>query len=79
MTCAHVVVGDNFTCNINGRKYKVTGNSSILDCNSKNLILCKKCGVQYVGKTSQILCCRVNNHRARVKQLFNLQVEKSFL
>ena len=38
MTCAHVVVGDNFTCNINGRKYKVTGSSSILDCNSRNVI-----------------------------------------
>ena len=31
MTCAHVVVEDNFTSNINGRKYKVTGCSSILD------------------------------------------------
>ena len=30
MTCAHVVVRDNFTCNINGRKYNVTGSSSIL-------------------------------------------------
>ena len=55
MTCMHVVVGDNFTCNINGRKYKVTESSSILDCNVVYLISCKKCSVQCVGETSQVL------------------------
>ena len=48
---------------IDGRKYKVTGSSSILDCNRWNiiyLISCKKCGVQYVGKTSQVLRSRMN-------------------
>jgi hypothetical protein len=30
MTCAHMVVGDTFVCNVSGRKYDVNGNSSIL-------------------------------------------------
>ena len=50
MTCAHMVVGDSFINNVNGRKYFV---GCELDCSSKNviyLISCTKCGVQYVGK-----------------------------
>ena len=43
MTCTHVVVGDNFTCNFNGRKYKVTGSNSILDCNNRNVIYLISC------------------------------------
>ena len=50
--CTHIVIGSTFRSNINGRVY------SILDCSSKNviyLISCGKCGIQYVGKTSQKL------------------------
>ena len=70
MTCTHMVVGDTFVNNVNGRTYYVIGKSSVVDCSSKNvvyLISCNKCGVKYVGKTSQTLRSRLNNHRNRIK------------
>ena len=42
------------------------------------LISCKKCGVQYVGETSQTLRCRFNNHRNRLKQLCGLYLYHHF-
>ena len=69
-TCVHIVVSDTFTSNVSGRVYNVTGNNSFLDRANSNviyLISCKKCRVQYVGKTSQTLRSRLNNHRNRLK------------
>ena len=45
-----------------------------MDCSSINviyLITCTKCGIQYIGKTSQTLRSRMNNHCNRLKQLAN--------
>lgn len=75
LTCVHMVVGETFMNNVNGRIYHIKCNSSILDCSSSNviyLISCAKCGVQYIGKTSQTLRSRLNNHRNRLKQLCDL-------
>ena len=36
------------------------------------------CGVQYVGKTSQTLRSRMNNHRNRLKQLCDLYLYNHF-
>ena len=36
------------------------------------LISCKKCGIQYVGETSQTFRCRFSNQRKRLKQLCGL-------
>ena len=52
-----------------------------MDCGSRNviyLITCAKCGIQYVGKTSQTLRCRVNNHHNRLKQLCDLYLYNHF-
>ena len=42
------------------------------------LISCGKCGLQYVGKTSQTLRSRLNNHRNRLKQLCDLYLYNHF-
>ena len=42
------------------------------------LILCRKCGVQYVGETSQKLRSRFNNHRSRLRSLSNLYLYNHF-
>ena len=52
-----------------------------MDCSSKNviyLIPCRQCGIQYVGKTSQTLRSRMNNHRNRLKQLGNFYLHNHF-
>ena len=59
-----MVVGDTIVNNVNGRTYYVIGKSSVLDCSSKNvvyLISSNKCGVHYVGKTSQTLRSRLQS------------------
>ena len=42
------------------------------------LITCKKCGIQYVGETSQKLRNRLNNHRSSLKRLTNLYIHHHF-
>ena len=81
MTCTHIMTGSTFVSNISGRKYDVSCRDSILNCSSKNviyLISCRECGVQYIGKTSQMLRNRLNNHRNRIKQLYNLFLYNHF-
>ena len=66
-TCNSIVVGDNFTSNLTGKKYKVVSPNDDMDCGTRNviyLINCSRCGVQYIGKTCQTLRCRFNNHRS---------------
>lgn len=52
-----------------------------MDCSTKNviyLISCKKCGVQYIGKTSETLRSRFNNYRARLKQMCDIFLYNHF-
>ena len=52
-----------------------------MDCATENvvyLISCRKCGVQYVGETSQKLRSRFNNHRSRLRSLSNLYLYNHF-
>ena len=80
-TCDHLVVGDTFTSNVTKRVYSVVSPSSIVNCSTRNvvyLISCRKCGVQYVGETSQTLRSRFNNHRNRLKQLCGLHLYHHF-
>ena len=54
---------------------------STMNCATENvvyLISCRKCGVQYVGETSQKLRSRFNNHRSRLKCMTNLYLYKHF-
>ena len=65
-TCKHIVEGDSFCSNTTGRKYNIKSREDVITCATKNviyLISCKKCGIQYVGETSQALRNRMNNHR----------------
>ena len=79
--CNHLVEGNTFTSNVTGRTYDVSSPGMCMNCGTKSviyLISCKKCGVQYVGETSQTLKCRFNNHRNRLKQLCGFIFVPSF-
>ena len=79
-TCVHMIQGDSFISNTTNNKYNIVSPVD-MDCGSKNviyLITCAKCGIQYVGKTSQTLRCRVNNHRNRLKQVCDLYLYNHF-
>ena len=55
-TCKHLLVGNSFASNMSGKSY-ISPRGSI-SCGTKNVIYvisCRKCGVQYVGETSQTL------------------------
>jgi len=71
-TCFHLVECSTFTSNVTGKTYNVRSQGMCMDCSTKNviyLISCRKCGMQYVGETSQALRSRFNNHRNRLKRL----------
>ena len=42
------------------------------------LISCQKCGIQYVGETSQALRSRMNNHRQRLNKMCDLFLYQHF-
>ena len=65
----------SFSSNVSGRHYNVIGNQPTMTCDTDNviyLISCGRCGIQYVGETSQILRKRMNNHRNRLKNTSDL-------
>ena len=81
MTCDHLVEGNSFTSNVTNRVYNVVSPSTKVSCSTRNviyLISCRKCGVQYVGETSQTLRSRFNNHRNRLKRLCGLYLYHHF-
>ena len=56
----------SFSSSLTGCKYQVVCDSH-MSCDSRHvvyLISCRQCGFQYVGETSQLLRCRINQHRA---------------
>ena len=80
-TCKHIVEGDSFCSNTTGKKYNVISREDAMTCATKNviyLISCKKCGIQYVGETSQALRNRMNNHRQKLKQMCDLFLYQHF-
>ena len=82
MTC-----NDKASCNFNstvtGRKYQIINHTSNpLTCSSKNiiyLITCSRCGIQYVGETSQKLNLRMNNHRTAIRKEKNTLIVEHFM
>ena len=77
----HICDGHNFSSNVTYKKYDVISPNMTTNCSTKNiiyLITCKKCGIQYVGETSQALRSRFNNHRNRLKQLCDLHLYNHF-
>ena len=80
-TCKHICQGNTFVSNITRRNYSVVSYDSTMNCATENvvyLIACRKCGVQYVGETSQKLHSRFNNHRNRLKSMANLYLYQHF-
>ena len=68
--CPKLNTGSTFKSSLTGREYLVICNSH-LSCDSKHvvyLISCRKCGFQYVGETSQLLRCRINQHRSSIRK-----------
>ncbi|XP_071807548.1 uncharacterized protein [Asterias amurensis] len=63
----HVIKNStSFTCTKTGTKYDIL---SRITCTTKNviyLITCKKCNIQYVGKTKQLFKGRMSGHRSTV-------------
>ena len=52
-----------------------------MNCATENVVYfisCEKCGVQYVGETSQKMCSRFNNHWNRLKSMANLYLYNHF-
>ena len=71
LTCPIFKPAPIFRSSVPGKTYKVIG-SGDWSCNTSNvvnLITCQRCGLQYVGETSQALRKRMNNHRANIKSL----------
>ena len=80
-TCRHIVEGSSFSSNVTGKKYDVISDGMTMSCDTKNviyLISCNKCGIQYIGETSQTLRSRINNHRNRLKNLCDLYLYQHF-
>ena len=69
LTCNHDAK-PNFRSNVTNKSYNIINHTSdFLTCSSSNiiyLITCSRCGVQYVGETSQRLNLRMNNHRTAI-------------
>ena len=72
--------GDVFTSNLTQKTYSISPNI-IMTSSTKNiiyLIMCIKCGIQYVAETSQSLRCMFNNHRNRLKHFCDLHLYNHF-
>ena len=67
--CCQVLNPDAlFTSFSTGGKF-MFNKTGYFSCKTRNviyLISCKKCGIQYVGQTSQALHCRLNGHRSSI-------------
>lgn len=77
-TCKHIVESKSNTTN---RTYKVISKNEVMTCGTKNviyLISCRRCGIQYIGETSQALRNRMNNHRQRLSKSCDLFLYKQF-
>jgi hypothetical protein len=70
MTCPYMKGSTGqFKSTVTGKEYQVLGDN-MLNCASKNVVYltsCVKCGVQYIGKTIQVLSKRQNLNRNQGK------------
>ena len=62
-TCPILVTSDKFPSHTTGKSYKVKTQASCKSSNVVYLILCWRCGQQYVGEMGQLLHLRVNGHK----------------
>ncbi|KAJ8333145.1 hypothetical protein SKAU_G00420410, partial [Synaphobranchus kaupii] len=77
--CRHIWAGaDAFQSTATGKQYSIT---EYLTCKTPIIIYiiqCKKCKVQYVGKTSTILQRRFNNHRRSIRKCEHRPISDHF-
>ena len=62
--CLNICESDQFTCSVDKKVYKI---NHYLNCDSKlivYLLTCKRCGIQYVGQTTDKFRYRWNNYKA---------------
>ena len=57
---------NEFSSHRTGKSYKVKFHASCKSSNIIYLITCRRCGLQYVGETSQPLHARINGHRSDI-------------
>ena len=83
-TCPSLVTGPTFKSSVTGRTYEVCSPCGPLGCQSRKvvyLITCKRCDVQYVGETSQMLRSRMNDNRTSTKgfKLLYIPLEEQYI
>ena len=69
-TCPSFNTEKLFTSSFSGRSYRTSSNTN-LSCTTSNiiyLVTCRKCKIQYTGKTEQSLRSRVNGHRDSIRR-----------
>ena len=77
-TCSHVDTKSEFQSNSTGEKFEI---KQMLNCDSHNviyLISCKKCGIQYVGKTETSLGVRFTQHKSAIRNEYDKSVPIHF-
>ena len=62
-TCPILKVTDEFSRHMTGQLFKVKFHVSCKSSKIVYLITCRRCGLQYVGETSQPLHARITGHR----------------
>jgi hypothetical protein len=81
MTCNHNAK-PLFSSTLTNRNFRIINhNPKPLTCSSSNiiyLISCSRCGIQYVGETSQKLNLRMNNHRSAIRAFKNTILAEHF-
>jgi len=78
-TCDHIIEGDTFISNITNKRYKVISPNGCMSCGTKNVIYlmaCRKCGVQYVGETSQTIRWYTLHLWSAIRSLMTLNYSK---
>ena len=65
-TCPILKVTDEFSSHTTGHLFQVKFHASGKSSNIVYLITCRRCGLQYVGETSQPLHARINGHRSDI-------------
>ena len=65
--CQEMVTSNTFESQITGRKYHIRSNITCKTTKNVYLISCKKCGLQYVGETENVLHVRMNGHRSDIR------------
>ena len=65
--CYEIMTTSSFRSHNTGRRYNIRSN---ITCKSRNLVYlisCKRCGLQYVGETENLLHIRMNGHRSDIR------------